>query len=294
MLKGRDGKDVMLIGFYGATSIGKTTATYLITGRLRTHGLTVVPVMEHARALPFGPEGFDESVFMLQAMKKIAGEVEAAKQFGVDVVLSDRTPWDYATMNQLKYESNDPALIAAMHRMADAWGSRYDQLYYFPTAGTKLADDGFRVQDPPFRAVFDDRMARLTNRLIAEGNDVKVAAGTYRERMEFVYHDMIEVLTGHTRPKRVEEMIKTWLADDERFGEYNVVEVRCFGSNSVTRFHTATDNDDFDVMVVIDGDDAKAIDLYNILQKDRRVLEPNAQCTLDFMVCRADMLPYET
>lgn len=292
-LQGREGNKVKLIGFYGATSIGKTTATYLLSGRLRTHGISAIPVADSARGMSFPPTFFDTNPLCYSHVfaRKLMAETEAAMRPGAECIVSDRTLFDWVAY----YEAKHPTdwMLPPMRNFAKHWLSYYDALYYFPIKDTELYDDGFREADDELRKKIDSRMVFLTTALMDAGHPVKVANGTYRERMEFVYHDILAELFDKTRAQQIRTQLEVWLARE--YTGWPIKEVRVFGSNSITRFHTATDHDDFDLMVVLKrpSNSGMVKQLHDSLQKDRKTLEPMCQATLDLMVCTEETMPHE-
>ena len=256
MIKGERG-DVRMIGLFGSESLGKTSTGYMLTGRLRTHGLLAEFVTDSSGAMPFPPSRFDthEAAWVHVIGRKVERECEFALRTNVEVIVSDRTPLDQLAYFRMKHPQSP--LVAALEHFVMEWMTRYDRLYFLPAKGTTYRFEQFREPGPGSRdtidAYFLERLPELQERFPA----IKVAAGSYQERAEFIYHDALGTLTGDWKPKRVVEQVKYWL----RGRKLPITEVVMRGSRSVQRFHIASDRDDYDIAIVVDGgpDDVLAV-----------------------------------
>jgi len=281
-----------LVGLFGSESIGKTSTGYMLTGRLRTHGLLAEYVTDSSAAMPFPPDRFDThvSAWVYVLMKKIERECEVALRSNVEVIISDRTPLDLFAYFQMKHPEAHAA-SAAIAPLVDYWVSLYDHLYFFPAAGTTFRSEGFREPTDDSRKIIDNTFLNqlpLLKDLL--GDRLEVASGSYRERAEFVYHDLLHRLIGLSKPKRVIEQLKLYLS---KLVPAPISEVRLLGSRSVTRAHIASDHDDFDLLIVVKGDEAsaRAADAELAIHKD--YLERTCEASLDFKVVSESMVPHE-
>jgi hypothetical protein len=280
-----------LVGLFGSESIGKTSTGYMLTGRLRSHGLLAEFVTDSSAAMPFPPDRFDTHVaaWVYVLTKKIERECEVALRSNVEVIISDRTPLDLLAYAQMKHPASPT--LEALRPLVDYWLSLYDHLYFFPAAGTTFRYDEFREPTDDSRRTIDDgflaRMPSLQKKL---GDKLQIASGSYRERAEFVYHDLLYRLTGASKPKRVVEQLKLWLRDNSAGV---VSEVRLLGSRSVTRSHIASDHDDYDLLIVIEGDGFAARVLDENMLASKGYLERMCEASLDFKVVTKETMPHE-
>jgi len=135
----------------------------------------------------------------------------------------------------------------------------------------------------------------LAGRLRSRGHLAEVlsepgaAAPSYRESAEFVYHDVLARFFGETRPARAYEQVQEWL----RQRKWRIVEVRPQGSNSLSRFHTPTDHDDIDAIVVVAGDADYAIQVRADIELHRDRLENVVQASLDLLVTPEGLIAHE-
>lgn len=286
MIKGHH--DVKLIGLFGSESIGKTSTAYMLTGRLRTHGLLAEVVTDSSAAMPFPPDRFDTHpvAWMYVIMRKIERECEYALRSNVEILVSDRTPLDLLTYFRMKHPESD--LVEAVDRLMKVWMSRYDLLYFFPAKGTEFRFDSFREPTDHSRCVVDgifhDRLSSLHRWF---GTKLRIAGGTYRERAEFVYHDILAELTGDTKPRRVVKQVRDILLQEASIA---VEEVRMLGSRSVTRSHIASDTDDFDIIVSVPDN---AVEVNDRVQSMKPYLESVCEATLDIKVATKETMPHE-
>jgi hypothetical protein len=282
---------VKLIGLFGSESIGKTSTGYMLTGRLRTHDVLAEFVTDSSAAMPFPPERFDTHVaaWMYVLTKKIERECEVALRSNVGVIVSDRTPLDLFAYFKMKHPES-PAL-EAVAPLVNYWLGLYDHLYFFPAAGTTFRYDEFREPTDQSRNTIDQfflgEMPALRSRL---GSRLEVASGSFRERAEFVYHDLLHKLLGISKPKRVMEQVKRYLSERVTTP---ISEVRLLGSRSVTRAHVASDTDDFDLLITVKADVATALAVDAELTAGKEYLERACEASLDFKVVAESMVPHE-
>lgn len=288
MIVGHDGRAVRLVGFFGSESIGKTSTGYTLTGRLRTHGALAEFVSDSSAAMPFPPDRFDthEAAWVHVLAKKMEREAEFALRSNVDLIVSDRTPLDLLAYARMKHPSS--ALLAAFEPLVLAYMHQYDALYFFPAHGTAFRYDQFREPEATSRESIDDHFHKRLDQISRtyEGH-VEVASGSYRERAEFVYHDVLHRLLGQSKPKRVVAQLRSWLS-----GRGIEAEVRVLGSRSVTRAHIASDNDDYDILIL-----CATRGLAEVVQKhlteSRSYLESMVEATLDMKAVFQGEAPHE-
>ena len=277
MMNGHRGREVRLIGLIGSESIGKTTTGYHLTGKLRAHGLLAEFVSDSSASMPFPPDRFDTHVeaWLYVLCRKVMRESEFALRSNVDTIISDRTPLDLIAYARMKHP--DAALLAVYESFAIEAMQRYDRIYFFPAAGTAFRADEFREPTDDSRkridAYFTEQLPALTKVL----PNLRVASGSYRARAEFVYHDALALLTGRAWPALVVPRMQAWLA--ERFPGL-ACEVQVMGSNSVTRVHPASDHDDIDLQVIVDGDADTTLRVRSALNEFRPILEPIVEADL--------------
>lgn len=292
MIVGHDGRAVRLVGFFGSESIGKTSTGYTLTGRLRTHGALAEFVSDSSAAMPFPPDRFDthEAAWVHVLAKKMEREAEFALRSNVDLIVSDRTPLDLLAYARMKHPNS--ALLAAFEPLVLAYMHQYDALYFFPAHGTAFRYDQFREPTADSRdqidAHFRARYAQIASQYAGK---VEMAGGTYRERAEFVYHDLLARFFGQTKPKRVVAQLRGWIGQ-WFVGGIEVVDVRILGSRSVTRAHVASDTDDFDVLVLVESR-VQAMEAEKILAKHRAYLESMVEASLDMKVVAREDAPHE-
>lgn len=291
-LKGHNGREVYLIGFFGSEAIGKTSTGYSLTGRLRTHGLLAEFVSDSSAAMPFPPDRFDThpEAWVYVIANKLARETEVALRTNVDTIVSDRTPLDLVAYAEMKHP--DEALFKTLDSFILAWLHRYDRLYFFPAEGTAYRADEFREPTDYSRRRIDAHFLGLLPGLQRLYPNLVVASGSYRERAEFVYHDILAHRLGLTKAKRVVEQVRAWAASN--FGAH-LVEVRTLGSHSVTRAHIASDRDDFDLRVVLadEASDEFLDRARNTYIAARTNLESMCEATLDLAIVRRKELSHE-
>lgn len=282
-----------MIGIIGAESTGKSTLGLMLTGRLRTHGIHAALVAEAGSARPFTPALLDTTpaAHVFSVTHKLAQEAAATLRPNVDVIVSDRTPFDLFAYYAVRFvEFDQPAL----RQVCLDWLSQYDQIYYLPTAGAEYVEDGYRQAQElnDYRERVDRYIADHLTRLTAFGlpDRVVTVEGTHRQRAEWVYHHTLWKLTGATRPLRVYRQLECWFT----FAGFPVVEIRPQGSNSVTRFHPSTDHDDVDALVIIDGGPEEALRLRAYIDQNRVALENLCQCNLDLLVTPKGLEVHET
>jgi nicotinamide riboside kinase len=284
--------DVKVIGLFGSESLGKTSIGYMLTGRLRSHGVLAEFVTDSSAAMPFEPECFDhyDAAWMYVVAKKIAAECEFALRRNVEVIISDRTPLDLWYYWRMKHPRS--SLLPNAHPLVLSWMHQYDALYFLPAAGTEFRYDQFREPTDDSRRTIDEAFQRDLAALSDRYPALTIAGGTYRERGEFIYHDLLAKLLGLSKPQRVIEQVDTLLRA-ALTDQYQVSEVRLLGSRSLTRSHTPGEEDDYDLAVVIEGDALQAAAADCIVQQRLAYLEKTVEATLDIKVVTKEMLPHE-
>lgn len=274
-----------LIALSGAESTGKTALAMQLAGRLRARGIHATYSAEPGAALPFPPSTFDTEpmAHVYAALATMTTHLAAAARPGTDVVICDRAPMDFLVYLKVKHpefyaEFDLPRSLRAFAGDAQAL---YKAVYVLPTHGAGYAEDGRRapVVENTWRAGVAREFA-FTH--LTWPNVVRLPAdlGTQRERAEWVYHHLLADLTGETRPLRVYAQVREWFLQQS----IRVVEVRPQGSQSLTRFHAPSDGDDFDVMLVVDGDVAYAELVRALFMEQKAHLENVVQGDLDVLV----------
>lgn len=274
------------IGLIGAESTGKSTLAHMLVGRLRTHGVLAQMVAEPGSSLPFSPERFDTDpqAHIYQITRKMELEMLAGMRENVKVVISDRTPLDHAAYLVTRFH-NIPAWACAVVKAAEVWAEQYDALYFLRTGGAEYVEDGFRAPaaDNDFRAGVDHMLAAMSLASTVE------VSGSFRHRSEYVYHHILERFYGASRFQRVQEQVVMWL----RSRGWKVDSVRAQGSRSLQRFHPPTDNDDYDLVVVVDGDATYAADVRADWMAHQEHLGNIMQATVDALITPKGMEAYE-
>ena len=172
------------------------------------------------------------------------------------------------------------------------WMKRYDLLYFFPAEGTTFRAERFREPTDTMRNRVDAWFLRELDTLCDMYPAIKVARGTYRERAEYVYSDVLACVLGETRPARVLAQIALYV----REGALSAFapEIRMLGSRSITRSHRASEDDDYDLLIGVDATTEEAERLHKeVLLPSVEYLENCCECTLDIKVVAKDMLPRE-
>lgn len=281
-------RKVVKIALVGAESVGKSTLALTLTGRLRTHGVLAALVSETGSSLPFPPAFHDTEwePWAYHINGKIAAECAAVLRPNVEFVVSDRSPLDHFAY--YKVRRPDGPMQRELGEVAHAWMSTYDAVYYLPAEGTVYNEDGFRasVSHNTWRTDVDAALGRIVAHL---PNVHVVNASTLRMRSEWVYHHVLSWHLGLTRPLRAYAQVAEWFKQQG----VRVVEARPQGSNSLTRFHAASDRDDIDVMLVVDGDALYARQVREMWLAQREHVENVVQATLDILVTPKGMEAHE-
>jgi nicotinamide riboside kinase len=284
MLKGERG-DVKMVGLFGSESLGKTSTGYMLTGRLRTHGCLAEFVTDSSGAMPFSPCKFDthEAAWVHVLGRKLARECEFAMRTNVDTIVSDRTPLDQ--LAYFRYKHPDSPLVEAFEVFAMEWIKRYDLLFFLPAKGTAYRYEQFREPGSESRDYIDSYFLQHLPELQLRYPAIRVAAGTYQERAEYIYHECLAELLGDTKPKRVVEQVKYWL----RGRKLPISEVVMRGSRSVQRFHIASDRDDYDIAIVVDGGPDEILRVQTEINRNLAYIECMCEATLRAEIGDEDM-----
>lgn len=279
------------IALVGAESTGKSTLAHMLTGRLRTRGVLAVVVAESGSELPFAPSLLDYNLdahhYMITA--KMAAESRAALRPNVNFIISDRTPFDHACYLSVKLGIQGPA-STRLFDLALAWLGTYDRIYFLRLEGSTYVEDGFRAPGGIncWRDPVDRYMASFLG--FGHGNLTVEVKGDFRSRCEHVYHDVLSYFFAESRPLRAYAQIRAWL----QHRGWRIKAVRPQGSNSVTRFHVASDHDDIDAMVIVDGDTNYAIEVRQDFLEHKEHIENVVQASLDLLITPAGLEAYET
>jgi nicotinamide riboside kinase len=279
-----------MIGLIGAESTGKSTIAMMLTGRLRTGGIMAELVAEAGSKRPFAPELLDShpAAHFYAVTSKLASEAHAMLRSNVKFIVCDRTPFDLMAYYHTRFPAGQGRdELYALTRM---WLANYDQLYYLPTKGATYVEDGFRAtaKANTWRNGVDEFIANEIDSLRAIV-PIEQVDGAYRERAEYVYHHVLSEFLGKTRPLRAYEQVRSWLSSRG----WDVVEVRPQGSNSITRFHPSTDDDDIDAIVIVNGGADYAIKVRADIEAHREQLENIVQADLDLLVTPAGLEAHE-
>lgn len=281
-----NGKKVIALS--GVESTGKTTTATMLCGRLRTRGVLAELVYEPGASAPFDPSFLDKGIdgWVYQVTNRISLEVAKATRANVEYLILDRTPLDFIAYYLTRFPSSP--MSNALHLIAAEWTRQYDQVYYLSPENTVYRDDGYRADHSinTWREPAAERMELLVRHSQVP---VQVVSGSYRERSEFIYHHVLFSQFGETRPLRAYQQVRQWM--EER--KWRVLEVRPQGSNSLTRFHPPSDNDDIDMMVVVDGDADYAIACRADFMAHKDHLENIVQADLDVLITPKGMQAHE-
>lgn len=275
------------VAICGVESTGKSTMAMMLAGRLRTEGVLAEVSQAPGRNLPFAPQLFDkgELAWVYSVTNKIAGEAALATKANIEFIVCDRSPMDFVAYYDARFGTMAP-FAAQLHALAAEWVAQYDQIYYLPASGTIYREDGFRAKasENDWRDKTDARLRRLL-----EPFEPRVVEGSYRKRCEYVYHHVLYTFFGRTRPLHAYEQIRRWFSDRG----YRIVEVKPQGSNSITRFHPASDQDDIDAMVIVDGGVEYAKEVRAAFWEDKEHMENVVQANLDILVTPKGMEAHE-
>lgn len=276
-----------VIALSGVESTGKTTLAQLISARLRTRGVLAEYVGEAGARAPFPPERLDTGdpePWLYLITTRLQAEMAARCRPNVDYLICDRPLTDFFEYYIARFgvkaydrlEYHGAALLEYARRLT----TTYDALYWLPAEGTTYVQDGHRAANNDWRDRVDQQLARAAEKAQAFGcPHVRTASGSYRQRGEFVYHDILHHFFGESRPKRAYMQVRAWL-ESKRF---RIIEVRPQGSNSLHRFHSPTDHDDIDAMVIVDGDVAYAEEVRAAFLESKEHLENVVQASLDLL-----------
>ncbi len=273
---------VKLIGLIGAESTGKSTLAQMLVGRLKTHGVQAALSAEAGAARPFPAPLLDSyhAAHFYTVLHKLVNEAHHVLMANADYVVCDRTPIDLVAYYLAKFpQGPGRAQLLALCRY---WMSQYDAVYFLPIEGTEYVADGFRAAaaDNTWRTEVDAFLDQEMIQLHAYTSVVEKMEGSFRLRAEAVYHHVLHHFFGKSRPLRAYAQVRAWLADRG----WRIVEVRPQGSNSITRFHPASDTDDIDAMVIVDGDANYAIAVKADIEVHREQMENIVQANLDLLV----------
>jgi len=287
-------KQVHAFGLFGSESLGKTTIGYLVTGRLRTHGYLAEFVTDSSAAMPFSPAEFDKNPLAWYYVwtRKVMKECEYALRANVDMIVSDRTPFDLWLYMQFKSYWHEGLpnrfLREALENFSLEWLKYYDLLFWLPSEGTTYRYDKFREETEESRNAVEE-MIRDKLSLLTKLPSFVEANGSYRERSEFIYHRILSKLTGKTKPLDVLEKVS-------RVARANLVgvkEIYFEGSHSVHRFHVPKETDDFDIVIVVEQENRLLLQTQQIIDGMKDWLEKVCEATLDIKVVNEAMKPYE-
>lgn len=221
---------------------------------------------------------------------KMAVEARTALRSNVDFVVSDRSPFDHAAYFSTRF-SQPTVQMETLCRAALEWTRNYDAIYFLPVEGSTYIEDGYRQEAVlnDYREGVDRYIRDQFAELRARVGIVEEAKGTFRERAEYVYHHVLLSFFSQSRPFRAYEQVKDWL----RSRGWKVVQVRPQGSCSITRFHPASDSDDVDMIVEVDGEADYAIKVREDFLQHREQMENIVQANLDLLITPKGMTAYE-
>jgi len=284
-----NGKKVIALS--GVECMGKTTLALALTGRLRSRGILTEVVCEPGSAAPFPPEFLDAGVagWAYLVTNHIAQQAAVSARSNVEWMILDRTPLDFMIYYHARFPRTD--LSTELEGIAAEWSRQYDLVYLLDTAQAMYREDGHRAPSnsntwrETCRTLFSDTLESVVH----EDKLIFVGEETYRESAEWVYHDILSRCLAETRPKRAYQQVRQWLASRG----HRVLEVRPQGSNSITRFHAPSDNDDIDMMVVVDGDADYAIEVRKDFLLHKEHLENIVQADLDVLITPHGMEAHE-
>lgn len=278
-----------IIALTGAESTGKSTLAHMLVGRLRTHGVRAALAAEPGSALPFDPKLFDTEpqAHTYAAMKSWTTLFEVACRPNTDVIIADRTPLDFVAYQAVKHSEhfNTPVHLR-LRAMAHEMLRSYDRIYFMPTEATPYDADGYRAA-----LAENSWRAGVSDHLRSELNGIALTPGgiNLRERSEWVWQHVLAELLGKHKVRRVYQQVEQWF----RERGWRVLAVRPQGSNSLVRFHPASDNDDFDVTLIVDGDANYAIEVRADFIAHKEQLENIIQGDLDILVTPKGMASHE-
>jgi len=274
-----------LIALSGAESTGKTALAMQLAGRLRARGLNATYSAEPGAALPFAPSLFDTAplAHVYTALATMTTHLASAARAGTDVVICDRAPMDFVFYLQAKHPEFHGRHGLALHlqEFAAELQALYQVVYVLPAQGSEYVEDGRRAAqgENTWRAQVDALFMNAHTEW-PKVQQAQLGLQTQRERAEWVYHHLLAELTGETRPLRAYHQVHEWFTQQG----VRVLEVRPQGSQSLTRFHAPSDHDDFDVMLVVDGDVAYAQQVRALFLAQKEHLENVVQGDLDVLV----------
>lgn len=287
-----NGKKVIALS--GVESTGKTTLATMLVGRLRSRGILAEIVYEPGASLPFPPTFLDQGLdgWMYQVTRRISNEIAAATRANVAWLIVDRTPIDFVAYYKARFvpQHHEVMLARAMSALAASWVRQYDGVYFLRSQGVEYREDGYRAAPGinTWRETSEAPMLKALQDARPIQHPVEVS-GSFRERSEFVYHDILREHLNETRPARAYEQVSGWL----RQRGWKLREVRAQGSNSLTRFHAPTDNDDIDMMVVVEGDANYAVEVRADFMQHKEQMENMVQADLDVLIVPAGLEAHE-
>lgn len=285
---------VKRIALVGASSIGKTTLAHQLVGRLRTHDILAVMSSDSGMPLPFDVQLLDTEWegYAYKLFKKLADECAIVLRPNVEFMVCDRSAIDIYVWLMLKNVRSDISsrLLTTLTTLSMEWMRGFNQVYFLPVDGVADRNDGFRNQVGDYRDQVDGFFKLHWGDLAREMNLVRVN-GTMRERSEFVYHDILSTCFGKDKPKRATEQLRRWI--ETKYPDFPVFEIRVIGSNSINRFHIATQEDDYDFVVAVDTTPDEARVLNDRLAADNKYLDRVLEAVFDVKVIAKDMLPHE-
>lgn len=284
---------VKRIALVGASSIGKTTLAHQLVGRLRTHDILAVLSSDSGMPLPFDVQLLDTEWegYAYKLFKKLADECAIVLRPNVEFMVCDRSAVDLYAWLVLKQGSRiGNRLLTILAELTTEWMRGFEAVYFLPVDGIADRDDGFRDRAGDYRQKVDTFFGLHWADLAKEMNLQRVD-GTMRERSEFVYHDILSTCFGKDKPKRATEQLRRWI--ETKYPDFPVFEIRVIGSNSINRFHIATQEDDYDFVVAVDTTPDEARVLNDRLAADNKYLDRVLEAVFDVKVIAKDMLPHE-
>jgi len=284
-----NGKKVIALS--GVECTGKTTLALMLAGRLRSRGVLADVVCEPGSSAPFPGSFLDkgDAGWSYLVTNHVARQIAALARPNIEWLILDRTPLDF----MIYYHARFPAtrVSRALQEYAANWARQYDFVYLLEPKAAAYREDGHRApadtndwRETCKRSFFDVLVAELPEAAFSY-----LVQPTYRESAEWVYHDILARGFDESRPKRAYQQVRDWLAQQG----WRVLEVRAQGSNSITRFHTPTDHDDIDMIVVVDGDAPYAVEVRADFLRHQSHLENIVQASLDVLITPAGLEAYE-